>query len=173
MIVGYRLSHPTNITPSNPFGWSRNFQGRWWDFLEQLRRERISRIYLRGALGSNYNDYLTDDNAGSENAKDLRAFKAAYAEYNGFVLVDPVKLPMIAHDHGHDRGQPEMDSPHYVLFDGLVTRSVIEAYLKGPMTSHCLDVIVPNKFVRNDWPENLATWDSDVNFIGRTKGISE
>ena len=169
MIVGYRLSHPTNISESNPFGWSRNFKGRWWDFLEQLRRERISQIYLRGAFGSNYNGYLTggDKSVYSDTAKDLNAFKAAFAEYNGLVLFDPTSAPIVSYNSS------PLESPHYRLFDGLVMRGVIEEFLKEPMPANCLDVIIPNKFVRNDWPENLATWDADVNFIGRTKGIAE
>ncbi len=169
MLVGYRLSHPTNISETNPFGWSRNFKGRWWDFLEQLRRERISRIYLRGAFGSDYNGYLTRDHCmGMSGERDFRAFRAAFAEYNGLVLFDPVPVPIVPYNQGVSES-----AAYYTLFDGLVTRGIIEAFLKEQLPDGCIDVIIPNKFVRNDWSENLATWDADVNFIGRTKGIAE
>lgn len=153
MLVGFRLSHRTNVNFKNPYGWSPQFGGDWWGLLERILRDYpdADGIYLRGANGSDFRGYRSEPHPYSV------AFESAYRLLTGKDIF--IDYPYVPYKLG-------MDIPEagFILIEGHHTLAQVEKALSVLPLDR---VILPEKYIKKD-AESLADWSQPITFFNIT-----
>lgn len=176
--AGFRLSHPSNVTPNNPKGWVPWFMGDWWALYQRILQSQYKAVFMRGGLGSNYRNYNTPNTSSLQDALDLNAFiqalwtqGIAVAGNNESIEIvtigeDKKSFPLIV---VNGRDSIVLTEECYILLDPTIldnkAAEIVASYSTNSMVK---GIVVPNKYLNHKWPESLATWDGGINFIGIT-----